>query len=449
MSSWKETAPGRFERPFDSIELFFVTIMRSTAPIKREHWSLNIAAQFRAQLSYEEILHRLKNAWVTMRYDHPEIASKAEGDTKIYQVPDALALDSWLQETFVVATDTSIVDDIVACVQPQALATIYFLPRSWEVLLHTSHWRMDGNGAISFLNNFFGAISKPRPVMFGDEGKNLSPSRDEVASFTIAGNGSDENQIKRAVSEMISTYTDNLPSMGLPVNSQTAMPQGTRRLEQQFDTEMTSKIVSACKELDCSVTMAVNSALIQATQQLASDAHSANKYVSFVTSSLRPGLPSPFNDSATYATSLYVMGIPLVISPSTFAQNIAQLRDFYKRPLPPSPASTLAPLTIPFTKGMMELMSQPPNSDIVHATEPVLSSLGIVDRWLDSVHGDVEIISFSLGVEIDSMQVVCHLLTWRGRMLLSACYNEAFYETRFVRDFLTSTRAILLAELGI
>ena len=449
MSCWEEKEPGRFERPFDSIELFFVTLMRATAPIKREHWSLNIAAHFQSQLSYEEILHRLKNAWVTMRYDHPEIASRAEGDTKVYKVPDALALDAWLQETFIVTTDTATVDDIVACVEPQSLATMYFLPHSWEILLHTSHWRMDGNGSLSFLNNFFEAVGKPRSVNFGDEGKNLSPSRDQAASFSTAGTGSDENQIKRAVSEMISNLTDNLPSMGLPINSQTAMPQGTRRLEQQSNTEITSKIVSACKELDLSVSMAVHSALIQATQQLASDAHSASKYASYVIFSLRPGLPSPFNDPATYATSVYIMGLPLVISPSTFAQNIVQLRDFYKRPLPPSPASTLAPLVIPYTNSMIELTKQPPNPDVVPATEPTLSSLGIIDRWLDSVHGDVEIVRLALSVEMDTMQITCHLMTWRGKMVLSACYNEAFYEEQFVQDFLARTHAILLAELGI
>lgn len=449
MSAWEEKAAGRFERPFDSIEMFFVTLGRTTAPIKREHWSLNIAAQFRAPFSYDEVLHRLKNAWVTMRYDHPEIASRAEGDTKVYEVPDALALDAWLQETFVVTTDTAKVDEIVACVQPRSLATMYFLPHSREILLHSSHWRMDGYGSINFLNNFFEAVGKPRSVHFGDEGRNLSPSRDKAASFTTASTGSDENQINRAANEMVSTLTDNLPSMGLPYNSQNAMPRGTRRLEQQFNTEMTSKIVSACKELNLSVTMAVHSALIQATQQLLSDAHSASKYTSFGIFSLRPGLPSPFNDSATYATSVYIVGLPLVISPSTFAQNIAQLREFYKRPLLPSPASTLAPLVIPYTNGVIEFIKQPPNPDVAPAAEPTLSSLGVVDRWLSSVHGDVEIINFSLGAEMDTMQILCHLLTWQGRMVLGACYNDAFYEAHFVQDFLTRTHAILLAELGI
>ena len=449
MSSWKETAPGRFERPFDSIELFFLALVRATAPIEREHWSLNMVGQFRAQLTHNEVLRRLKNAWITMRYDHPEIACKAEGDIKVYEVPDASALDAWLQETFVVVADTAKVEDVVASFQPQSLASIHFFPHSWEILIHTSHWRTDGNGSISLLNNFFEAVGKPRSVEFGHEGKNLSPSRDEAASFTTAGFGGDESQFDKTATELISNYTDNMPSIGLPDNPQAIMPLGTRRVEQQFDPKTTSKIVSTCKEIDLSVTMAFHAAMIQATQQLASKETSAYKYTSFVTFSLRPGMPSPFNDSAAYATSVYIMGLPLVISPSTFAQNVVQLRDFYKQPLPPSAESKLAPIVVPFTRGMTELVQQPPNPDVPASTEPTLSSLGVVDRWLESVHGDIEITNFAVGVEMDTRQIVCHLLTWRGKMVLSACYNEAFYEARFVRGFLARTSDILFAELGV
>ena len=129
-----------------------------------------------------EVLRRTRNAWIAMRYHHPEIASRAEGDTKIYEVPGASALDSWLREVNIVAADTASVEEIVAFIQPQLLARIYFLPSTWEMLIHTSHWRTDGNGCIILLNNFFEAVGKPRRVEFGDEGKNFSPSRDEAAS---------------------------------------------------------------------------------------------------------------------------------------------------------------------------------------------------------------------------------------------------------------------------
>ena len=136
----------------------------------------SIAQQFRAQFSSEDVLRRLKNAWMTMRYHHPEIASKAEDDTKVYEIPDALALEAWLQETFVVAADTAKVEDLAASVQSQSLATIQFFPQSCEILFHTSHWRIDETGGVSLLNNFFEAFAKPRQV-WRQEHKSFSKSR--------------------------------------------------------------------------------------------------------------------------------------------------------------------------------------------------------------------------------------------------------------------------------
>lgn len=394
MGSWKEVAPGRFERPFDSIELFFVTLARATASINREHWCLNIAAQFQAPFSFEEVLSRLKNAWIAMRYDHPQIASVAEGDTKVYIVPDPSMLDTWLRETFIVASETAEVEDIVASLRPQSQATIHFLPKCWELLIHTSHWRMDAIGGINFLNNLFHAVAEPRRIEFGDEGQHLSPSRDEVASFVTAGIGGDASQTNRAATDLISTLTNNLPSIGLPTGPPTAMPTDFRRLEQKMDSITTSKVVSACKALNITVTMALHSAIILATQQLAPREPSATTYTSFGIFNLRSSLPAPFNDPSTNPAALYILGLPLIISPSTFMQNASQLKNFYKQPLPPSANSTLAPLVIPYTEGMIKLASSPPHADTPIPTEPMLSSLGVADRYLASTHNDVEITDF-------------------------------------------------------
>ena len=294
--------------------------------------------------------------------------------------------------------------------------------------------RIDGVGGVTF---FFKAFAKPRRVKIGDEGKNLSPSRDEAASFATAGLGGDGCQASKAATKLISDLTNNMPSIGLPDHPSSVMSLTTL------------KIISARKALDTTVTMAVHSAMILATQQLATKETSAEKYTSYVVFDLRPGLPSPFNDSIAHATSLYMFGLPLVISPSTFAQNISQLREFYKKPLPPSATSALAPVVIPYTKGMTELAKQSPDPDAPAATAPIFSSLGLLDRYLDAVHGDVEIHKFYVVAEMDTRQITCHLWTWRGRMVLHASYNEAFYEEQFVQEFLAKIATILLGELGI
>lgn len=106
-------------------------------------------------------------------------------------------------------------------------------------------------------------------------------------------------------------------------------------------------------------------------------------------------------------------------------------------------------MVTPYTKGMIELAKQPPHPDAPAATEPVLSSLGLLDRYLNGVYGDVEIRKFHVVAEVDTRQIVCHLWTWRGIIVLNASYNEAFYEEQFVHEFLAKIASILLAELGI
>lgn len=93
---------------------------------------------------------------------------------------------------------------------------------------------------------------------------------------------------------------------------------------------------------------------------------------------------------------------------------------------------------------MIELAKQPLSPDAPVATEANLSSLGVVIPWLKSVRCDVKIVKFAIGAEIAPRQIVCHSLSWRGKMVLSTIYNKAFYEEHFVRQSLDEVFAILL-----
>ena len=87
-----------------------------------------------------------------------------------------------------------------------------------EIIIHTSHWRIDYIGGLSLLNNLLTACIEPRHIQFGDERKNLSPSRDEVAKFSSL----DTMESPAMVEERGKAVTDlliplgNLPSIGLP-----------------------------------------------------------------------------------------------------------------------------------------------------------------------------------------------------------------------------------------
>ena len=110
-----------------------------------------------------------------MRNDHPQLACVVYEETKIYDVPDSTALNKWADETFIVAPASATKEELLESFRPSALATLHFLPSKSEIIIHSSHWRIDFVGALSLVQNLFDAIAKPRPVQFGDEGRNLAP----------------------------------------------------------------------------------------------------------------------------------------------------------------------------------------------------------------------------------------------------------------------------------
>ena len=453
MASWKETLPGHFERPFDSIERFFLNIGRASLALNREHWAVSIFARFETDASRENTEMALRNAWKTMRYDHPSLACIARGETKIYEVPDQSTLDAWLDKTFIVESAPTTKNDLLSSSRPSALASLHYLPHTSEIMIHTSHWRIDLVGAISLLQNLFSAVDKPRHIDFGDEGAHLSPSRDEAAKFTPLDHSATSAPAKRtakAAKDIAMYLVNNLPSAGLPAQNVNQMPGGTRRAELVLDEAKTSSIVSTCKQHGLTVTTAVHAALLVAMQEVATPLPSSSrKYASFGIFNLRPSLNPPSNDAGAHPAALHIAGLPLVLQLSSYADLALQLRYFYKLRIPPSADSSIKEaIMVPSTDMMADLVGEPPPAGMPAPTEPLLSSVGVVDGYLKSDHGSIKIKDFWVGVEMMTPQIIFYLWTWQGKMTLSAFYNETFYDQEFVQGFLQRVIDILTAELN-
>ena len=116
-----------------------------------------------------------------MRYDHPEIASFADGGRKVYEVPSSTALDRWMEEVFFVESLAN-AHDLFAKSRQILLPTLHYLPHRSENLFHSSCWRIDGIGALNLLKNFIEALAELRHVVFADEWRNLTPDLSEAAN---------------------------------------------------------------------------------------------------------------------------------------------------------------------------------------------------------------------------------------------------------------------------
>lgn len=361
------------------------------------------------------------------------------------------------------------------------MARMHFLPGTGEVVFRSSHWRVDGIGVCWLMGRFVEVLARAlrgeREVRFGDEGKNLCVGLDEaVGSITANADGivttdESESAMEKAATELLARYVDNLPTIGLPARLGEAA-RGSSRVAMKFSPTMTAAIVARCKELAISVTTAVHAAIVCATNDpryknpAAEGKMTTRKYTSWSTFDVRRYLPPPYN-SAAYAVSTFHTGIPIVIvNPSGFLENATQLSAIYSQDLSKTPigdddgAGNIFTFLPRYVEKVTAVLTRPPQPDISPPTDPALSSLGVIDKYLDTRHGDdngdedggddgVEVEDFWLGVDMLTPQVMVYLWTRRGQMELSACFNEGFYEGGFVIDFLELVRGVLVEGLGV
>ncbi len=443
---WRETLPGRFERPFDTSELFYKSIADGFAAIspQREHWAVTVCAHFDVRPSIGEVEPALRHAWKTMRHDHPQIASFAEGNTMVYEVPSAVALELWLANTFFVKHDTT-ADGLLASPHLHPLPTIHYLPQVSQIIVRLSHWRIDGIGALLLLKNFFAALAEPRKIEFGTEGRNLSASLDEVAEFSPESSEGDE----MAATELYTQYANNLPSMSLPLITTKYVPGATRRLELQLQPGATSAVLDSCKSRRLTITTALHAALISSLKQVAPTEDMSRNYTSWVTFNLRPYLPAPFNTEA-HAVTLYSMGIPLTLEPSNFTRQIAQLQCSYSQ-LSLSQSTAKVPTFLgAYVRKVSDLYKKSSLPETSMPAPPVLISLGDLDHHMNCRYGNaITLNEVSLATEVLTRQLTLYVWSWKGRMSFSICYNEEFYTAAFVTEFLQRIAIILFDELSL
>ena len=168
----QETYPGRFERHIDGIKLFFTKINAATPQLLEVGAVKGLVTM---DHSFDDVSGRLRNAWIILRYDHPFLATKIMVVKPIYQSPNLLEFEEWVQSTLVVCKDT---DDPVTRLKLSVGASLFLIFESgWaNLMIKCPHRYIDGRGMIQLLNNLMRLVLNQRTVTFGDEAKNLSPS---------------------------------------------------------------------------------------------------------------------------------------------------------------------------------------------------------------------------------------------------------------------------------
>ena len=321
---------------------------------------------------------------------------------------------------------------------------MHWFPHTSEILFRSSHWRIDGIGSFHLLNHFLHILAHPLPVEFGDESANLSIGLDEAASVPLEVTPA----MEQSATDLLLQYVNNVPSIGLPT-SMNQTPGGSARCQIIFTPTLTYSIIARCKTSAFSLTAATHAAIVSATSQNADPGNPADIYTSFSNFDLRKYCPRPYN-SASKAVSIFHTGIPVVIKPASFQENAVQFQKISSRRLNASGQESIFSFLACYVDKVRTLFTQPPPPGSLPPSEPSLSSLGIIDDFLAHIHGDsVEVTNFWLSVDMLSRQLMMYIWTHWGKLTLSACYNQAFYASEFVEEFLAKVKHILLEGLEI
>ena len=440
---WKEISPGRFERPFSSLEDSYLTLAAKPNALGREYYTLSISAKFRVRQSSQDVTSILHGAWKAMRYRHPTIAAFPEEGKYVYEIPDPAAVESWLQETFVVVTSPTSVDELYATFKPAKVAELYYIPSKSEIMIHCSHWRIDGIGLLYLVNNLFEFVANPHPVHFGDENKNLSLGLDEVMSIPEPWT----EEAGQAAESTFMDYVKELPTIGMKTKPE-QLPGASRRRRMTLSIEETSAVIAGCKSNGFSVTSGIHAAVVRVAQKRCDPAIPATKYSTMLIWDLRKYCPPPY-DSADHAAAIYFSAFGGTIQPGSFLDNAAQWKKLYLRD-PTSKEWRVFDWHAAYWRLLAKTYSSPLPEGYIAQTEPTISNMGDIDQYVKGSYGDnVEIEDIWLGVEMLTRQIVTHIWTRQGRMNFSAIFNENFYDADFVASYLEDVKNELMEGLEV
>jgi hypothetical protein len=104
-------------------------------------------------------------------------------------------------------------------------------------------------------------------------------------------------------------------------------------------------------------------------------------------------------------------------------------------------------------RGALSLLSAAPKDPLLQPACPALSSQGIVNKYVQSRYtgtaATVEVEDWWLGVEVIDRGLMVLLWTWNDRLCLVVNYNDAFYEQRFVQEFVEGWKKAFINDLGL
>ncbi|OJJ06459.1 hypothetical protein ASPVEDRAFT_140153 [Aspergillus versicolor CBS 583.65] len=451
--TWSKIESGHFQRPIGENERFIKAVGDRAHSEGREHWSITSYASFRLDETTSkapgEVVQLLRQAWKRLRFRHPSIASTANDDTLDYLVPTPEELEDWVDDTFTIVQNVQLsVNDVIASLRPSRYVTGHYLVHASQFIIHLAHWRTDGYGAFQLLGAFFEAAvadEKPEYLPWGLETDRLVPTVEEALKNPVDSSP----EIHAAAKKYLSTVTLTKGAVGVALQTDLSRaPSGTRSARLRFSRENTDAITQACESNGISILSAVHASTAAATYHFANAESKTKPYTSTMRFSIRPYLPTPY-DNAAVAAGIYTGGYMFQVSPSqSWIENARQYHHEYEIGI----SNDFLSSRRQYARDVLAMMKAAPPPSATPPSEIDISFADAETHVSEIYKGPqrkIEVTEVSVGVETLTRQMYCFVWIFRGCLELSAVYNEAFYTESFVQDVVRVVATVLRRELGL
>lgn len=493
-------------RPLGNLEIFFKTLADLGTPLEREHWAVHLALSLRVPNTVE-LLPYLQRTWAEVRRQYPAIGSiidhtQASGTQDEHHIPGQgiLKIPSfdaafWVMNTFFVHETEKNADSLFSVLRPTSTATCHWLPRSSQMVIRSSHWRLDGIGMVKLGHVFLTKLteilgSKLEDGLNGHGAdsaltQSLPPSLESLAhawkqkQVTGAQLSKEERDAHSARLEagadvLVGEFIRGLPSIGLPTRpgSEKVPPGASARVETRLNETQTAKIAEARRVKGISFTGAIHAAIVRVTAQFPQHP-CAKSYAAFFPVDLRQSIVAARAASEEQLTfGLYFSGLPICVQgvipgeegkAKTFEEIAHEMTSVYTRDLiafwttPDGKQVSLMELAEPYLQRTTVLFNTPVPDGLPPVQAPDLSGLGKVETYLkreymsisDPLAPKIEVTDVSIGTDRLDRCVQFHVWSWRDELRLGASFNQSFYEKSYVEDLFRKVVDELLKGLGI
>ncbi|KAL4864565.1 hypothetical protein BDV12DRAFT_175992 [Aspergillus spectabilis] len=493
--SWAQTSSVRWERDIDETEQFYTSLEKTYEGSGRCCFAITGYISFSVEGTELEVENALRKAWLRMRYENPTIASRVEYSgqrqrcTKVYEVvPSQEAQHNWLQSTFrVVRTKMSGLQWCNSDPPVPELPTLFMIKRSGrtmglvnaDLVLRCRHNIIDGIGTMMLFNNLFAHAAQalhqgeayPLPT-FGDEWTRLSPPFRVAAGVPPVLSKQQQTRLDKTVA-WNAALKKGVEIASLPCREEPTKPGKHQRVAITLSTESTYRLLKACKALGLSVTHAYHTAIgivMRDLQQRQARPRTV-RYINYSLLDERPQCEEPYNTPA-HAASVYhsVSGECLAVDLTVPAASIGapdQLFDYsvprrneYMRIASSVRRFDLQNLhnkhRLPMVPSYWAMITPRYPADNVTPAVPMgyqkasvsLSDLGTLDNTISTTHGAFELDNPWVTREHLVTGLGLFLGTWKGRLTLSATYNDAWHTRNDALVFLDRCNVVTIQALG-